>query len=66
MKELIYSCTYIKLMYLHQFVVLTSNCSTVVLTSNGLRLKYVEPGLSNLSICCFDVITESCFSMAFT
>ena len=35
-------------------------------TSNGLRLKYVAPGLISLSICCFDVIVESCFSMALT
>lgn len=36
------------------------------LTSNGFRLKYVEPGRFSLSICCCEVKTESCFSMAFT
>jgi len=35
-------------------------------TSNGFRLKYVDPGLCNLSICCFDVNTESTCSIAFT
>ena len=35
-------------------------------TSYGFKLKYVEPGLSSLSICCGPVRTESFFSIAFT
>ena len=35
-------------------------------TSYGFRLKYVDPGLSSLSICCGPVKTESFFSIAFT
>lgn len=37
-----------------------------LLTSNGFRLKYVEPGRNNRSICCLDVSTESRFSICFT
>ena len=37
-----------------------------IFTSYGLRLKYVEPGLRSLSICCGPVNTESFFSIAFT
>lgn len=35
-------------------------------TSNGFKLKYVDPGLSNLSICCLGVKTESLFSISLT
>lgn len=35
-------------------------------TSKGFKLKYVEPGLNSLSICCFGVKTESRFSISLT
>lgn len=35
-------------------------------TSKGFRFLYVAPGLSNRSICCMGVRTESRFSISFT
>lgn len=35
-------------------------------TSNGFKLKYVEPGRRSLSSCCFGVSTESRFSISLT